>query len=130
MAGDSGCLTWEELPILSAPLWGQWVHSWALLQASQMPLPSQVSWVPWVSGVWLVCLVLRMSRASHVPQVSPVPRVLAVQRVQQVLGMWQVPRPGKMPPVEEVVPGSLKADVVGEGVAVCVIFELRVVSCI
>ena len=128
MAGNSGCLIWEELPTLSAPQRGQWVHSWASLQASRVLLLSQVSWVPWVSGVWLVCLVLRMSQASHVPQVSPVPRVLGVQWVQQVLGMWQVPRLGKMPLVEGVAPGSLKA--VREGVVMCVIFELWVVSCI
>ena len=93
-----------------------------------MPLLSQVSWVPWVSGVWLVCLVLRMSQASHMPQVSPVPRVLGMQQVQRVLGMWQVPRLGKIPLVEGMAPGSLK--VVGEGVVMCVISELWVVSCI
>ena len=110
------------------PGWGwQWVHSWALLQVSRVPLVSQVSWVPWVSGVWLVCLVLRMSQASHVPQVLPVPRVLGVQ---WVLAMWQVPWLGKTPLVEGMAPGSLKADVVGEGVVVCVIFESWVESCI
>ena len=91
---------------------------------------------PAITGVMGAVGVWGVAGVSGVANVAGITHATGFTSAQGVghaagaagVGMWQVPQLGKIPLVEGMAPGSLK--VVGEGVVMCVIFELWVVSCI